>query len=323
MKTIITIDGGIGRALTAIPALLYFTEKHKDEEWYVMIHGWDFMTWGISELQERTFNPETKGIFENYFWDADRVISPEPYRDPEYYRNEINLIQAFHKQINESTDYENLSQKYIQLSEFEIIKGKQIIHEAKELQKKSKTIVIQPYGSTANQCPIGIFDSTFRSIPQKMYETLIQKLSKSYNLIYMGAHEFHDKITYKPQPDPNMREWVAIIQEADYFIGCDSCGQHFAKAVGQRASVVIAGTHRNNVSYSDDFHIIERDVPYYFAPMRICGMDSALATRLNEERIRFTEEEIENAYEEIVNRIERKSEKQKVEVVVSKIGSYK
>jgi ADP-heptose:LPS heptosyltransferase len=316
MTTIITIDGGIGRALTAIPALLYYAKNHQD--FYVMIHGWDFMTWGLSELQERTFNPETKGIFENYFWNADKVISPEPYRDPEYYRNEINLIQAFHKQINDSTDYENLPQKYIQLSEFEILKGYQIIHEAKELQKKPKTIVIQPYGSTANKCPLGVFDPTFRSIPQKMYEKLIQKLSRSYNLIYMGAHEFHDGTTYKPQPDPNMREWAAIIQAADYFIGCDSCGQHFARAVGQKASVVIAGTHRNNVSYSDDFHIIEREAKYYSSPMRICGMDSSLATRLNEDRIRFTDEEIETAYEEIVKRIEGNKDKS-----ISRLGSYK
>ena len=45
MKTIITIDGGIGRALTALPALLYFAEKHQDEEFYIMIHGWDFLSW--------------------------------------------------------------------------------------------------------------------------------------------------------------------------------------------------------------------------------------------------------------------------------------
>lgn len=317
MKTIITIDGGIGRALTSIPALLYYAQRNQD--FYVMIHGWDFMTWGLPELQERTFNPESKGIFENYFWDAEKVISPEPYRDPEYYRGEINLIQAFHKQINGTTDYENLPEKYIQLSEFEILKGHQIIHEVKELQKKKKTIVIQPYGSTANKCPLGVFDSTFRSIPQKMYGTLIQKLSQSYNLIYMGAHEFHDEVTYKPQPDPNMREWAAIIQAADYFIGCDSCGQHFARAVGQRASVVIGGTHKINVTYPDDFHIIERNVKYYASPMRICGMDSSLATRLNEERIRFTDAEIESAYEEIVRRIDGVKEEEKI----SRIGSYK
>ena len=326
MKTIITIDGGIGRALTALPAILYFAEKHKDNEFYVMIHGWDFLSLGLSQLQNKTFNPEDKGTFNRYFWNADEIISPEPYRDPEYYRGEINLIQAFHKQINGSTDYENLPKDYIKVSQFEKLKGLQIIHEVKELQKKEKTIVIQPYGSTATSCPIGVFDTTFRSFPQKFYENLAEKLSKKYNIVYMGANEFHDTISYKPQPDPNMREWIGVIEAADYFIGCDSCGQHFAKAVGKKASVLIAGTDKNSVSYPDDFHIIERDCEFYPAPMRICSNDSALATILNEERIHFTEEEMKNAYDTIIENIEGKVEEsiisKKIKEVSSKVGKY-
>ena len=65
MKTIINIDGGLGRVITAIPALLKFGKNNPDDDWYVMIVGWDFMLWGIEELQERTFNPETKGMFQN------------------------------------------------------------------------------------------------------------------------------------------------------------------------------------------------------------------------------------------------------------------
>lgn len=308
MKTIITIDGGIGRALTALPALLYFAEKNKEEQFYVMIHGWDFLSWGFPQLQNRTFNPETKGTFEKYFWDADKVISPEPYKDPEYYRGEINLIQAFHKEINNSTDYENLPKEYIKLSQFEELKGYEIIAQAKEFHKKEKTIVFQPYGSSANICPMGVFDPSYRSFPQKFYESLVKKLSQKYNVIYMGAKEFHDEISYKPQPDPNMREWIGIIKAADYFIGCDSCGQHFAKAVGKKSSVLIAGTHKNNVSYPEDFHIIERDCKFYPAPMRICSMDSNLSTRLNEERIMFTENEMNIVYEEIINKLENKSQ---------------
>ena len=98
-------------------------------------------------------------------------------------------------------------------------------------------------------------------------------------------------------PDPNLREWAGVIKAADYFIGCDSCGQHIARAVNQDASVFITGTHKVNISYPDVFHMIERDVPFYPSPMRICGMDSQLATRLNEPRVKFTEEEIETAYE--------------------------
>lgn len=299
MKTIITIDGGIGRAITALPALIYYAQHNKD--FNVMIHGWDFVTWGIPELQNKTFNPETKGVFDNYFWNADKIIAPEPYRVPAYYRNEISLIEAFHQEINNSTDYENLPKDYFKLSVFEELKGHEVVHYAKEHQKKQKTIVIQPYGSSANKCPMGVYDPSFRSIPEQMYVRLINLLSKDFNIIYMGAIEFQDYLSYKPQPDPSLRDWVGIIKAADYFIGCDSCGQHMAKAVGRDASVFLAGTHRKNVSY-DDFHIIERDVPYYSAPMRICSYDSTLACRLNEERINFTDDEIMKAYEEIMER---------------------
>ena len=76
------------------------------------------------------------------------------------------------------------------------------------------------------------------------------------------------------------------------------------------ASVVIAGTHRINVTY-DGFHIIERDVPFYPDAMRISGFQSHMSSRLNEPRIDFTSEEIQKAYQEIIEKIEGK---RKVEV---------
>jgi ADP-heptose:LPS heptosyltransferase len=134
----------------------------------------------------------------------------------------------------------------------------------------------------------------------------------------MGAKEFHNKKTYKPDPDPNLKEWAAVIGAADYFIGCDSCGQHIRKALGKKASVVIAGTHKVNVSY-DDFHIIERDVPFYPDAMRISGFQSHMSSRLNEPRIEFTQEEIETAYQEIIKNIEVEK-KSKVEKTVEVKG---
>jgi hypothetical protein len=55
--------------------------------------------------------------------------------------------------------------------------------------------------------------------------------------------------------------------------------------------------------------MVERDVPFYPSPMRICGMDSQLATRLNEPRVKFTEKEIEDACGEIIERIEKNTKK--------------
>ena len=305
MTSVISLDGGLGRIITAIPALLKYHQNHPNEEWYITIPGWEFITWGFPELQERTFSPEAKGTFDLY-WKADRIISPEPYRLPAYYRNEISLREAFDVCINDSTDHSDLPPMQLNLSMQERRSAYDIIKRSKKKHPKGKTIVIQPYGSTATPHPSGVFDDSLRSIPQKMLDYFIDNLSKNYNIIFMGAKDFHDIRTYKPDPDPQLRNWAAIIEAADYFIGCDSCGQHMRKAFDKKASVVIAGTHKTNTTYND-FHIIERDVPFYPDSMRISGFQSHMSSRLNEPRIDYTQEEIENAYHEIIENIEGKA----------------
>jgi hypothetical protein len=311
MTTVICIDGGVGRAITAIPALLKYGKNHPKEDWYVVVSGWDYMYWGIPELQKRTFNTETKGIFENIFWKADKVITPEPYKVPKYYRHEISLAEAFDIEINGSDNHKDLPDPILKLSQSEILKGKEHIYRAKNTQGKEKTIIIQPYGSTANLYPVGVFDESLRSIPQSMYLLLVENLMKNYNVIYFGNEQLHDGKTYRPNPDMGLREWAAAISEVDYFIGCDSCGQHFARAMNKNATVIIGGTHENNISYPDHFEIIKRDIELEPSPMRLSWIQNNLATRLNESRLEFTEEEIRQIYNAIVISIEGKRTKVK------------
>jgi len=320
MTTIISLDGGLGRIITAIPALLKYSKNHPDEEWYIMIPGWDFTTWGIPELQERTFNPDARGSFDLY-WKADQVITAEPYRVPAYYRNEISLREAFDVCINNSTDHQDLPPMQLKLSLAEKRRAFEVLDEAKQKHQKKKSIVIQPYGSTATPHPAGIYDDSLRSMPKNMLDHFIKELSKNYNLIYMGAKEMHDPRMYRPELEHNLREWAAVIEAADYFIGCDSCGQHMRKCFNKKASVMIAGTHRVNVTY-DGFHIIERDVPFYPDAMRISGFQSHMSSRLNEPRLEFTQEEIETTYQEIIENIEGEGKKETKQLKEIKGVSY-
>ncbi len=319
MKTIINLDGGLGRIITAIPALLKYGKNHPDEDWYVMIHGWDFMLWGIEELQERTFNPEVKGMFQNYYWDADKVIAPEPYKLPAFYRNEISLAEAFDELINETTDHSDLPDMTLELTIDEILHGRQYIAqaihgisdccgpngcEAKPTENHKKVVVYQPFGSTATHSELGIYDKSMRSISHVFANEIAQALAKDYIVINMNAPlTAFDGVANFPQ-DPDLRTWAAIIQEADYFVGCDSCGQHIANAVGTPASVLVGGTHEVNVSYPGKFHIIKNDAKYYPNPMRVSMMNSTLADKLNQKRGVFTEEEQKSHIKEIIKRIE-------------------
>ena len=60
-------------------------------------------------------HPDSKGSFD-LFWKADKVITAEPYRLPEYYRNEISLREAFDVVINESTEHSDLPPMQLRLS---------------------------------------------------------------------------------------------------------------------------------------------------------------------------------------------------------------
>jgi len=320
MTTIIALDGGLGRSITAIPALLKYSQNHPDEDWYIMIPGWDFITWGFPELQERTFNPDTKGSF-NLFLKADKVITAEPYRIPAYYRNEISMREAFDVCINNSTDHSDLPPMQLKLSLAEKRKAYEVIEKAKSKYQKEKSIVIQPYGSTATPHPVGIYDDSLRSMPKNMLDYFIKELSKDYNLIYMGAKEMHDPRMYRPELEHNLREWAAVIEAVDYFIGCDSCGQHMRKCFNKEASVMLAGTHRVNVTY-EGFHIIERDVPFYPDAMRISGFQSHMASRLNEPRLEFTQKEIEIAYQNIIQNIAGEKKKEVKELKEIKFIGY-
>ena len=79
---IINVDGGIGRVITSLPSLLKYHKNNPEEEWYLQFQDGIISTFGIPELDERTFNPETKGVWENYYLKMDEIVNPEPYRLP-------------------------------------------------------------------------------------------------------------------------------------------------------------------------------------------------------------------------------------------------
>ena len=304
---IINIDGGIGRVITALPALLKYHQNHLNEEWYVSIMGWDYIPLGIPQLQERSFNPDTKGVWENIFLKADEIVSPEPYRLPNFYKGKISLAEAFDEIINETEEHDDLNYETLNLSYSEIRKGQEIIYRAYEAQKKEKTIVINPYGSTAQICPLGVYDDSLRSLPENMFIQLCELLAEDYNVIYMGYSHLlpeDNKVVYVPQPDLHMRDWMGVIAQVDYFVGCDTVGQHIARATGTQGCVIMGGTDPVNMSYPDYFRVIQRKQPVY-SPMRISSFQSNLAERLNKECIEYTESETLDVYEKIKEDIKK------------------
>ena len=306
MKTVFMIDGGAGRAIAAIPALIKYSKKNPD--FRVMVHGWDSLYWGIPELHDKVFNPDQKGAFENFFMDADKVISPEPYRVPGYYKQEKSLAEAFDCLINDTDDHSDLGVPALVTNRMEELNAAKFMQQVNQQQQKQKTIVIQPFGRSAQRVDEHVIvDESSRSINPDTYLKLVKKLATKYNLVLFAEKNFHmSEDTYTAKPEADLRQWSAFIDAADYFVGCDSLGQHMARALNKPGTVLIGSTYAVNTSYPNYFNIIERNVPRKYSPIRISGLEGHLADRINEKTVEFTDDEINKIYENIVKDIEKK-----------------
>jgi hypothetical protein len=309
-RKVFAIDGGAGRAIAAIPALEKYAKNHKDEDWSIVIFGWDILFFGNPLLQDRVYSADVKGIFNSLLKDSD-IISPEPYRLWEYYNQKCSLVEGFDKIINETNDHSDLGIPKLYLNKAEEKMAANIIADVKSKQNKDITIVIQPFGRSARIDNGDIIDDSSRSIEPHVYYKLVKKLSQKYNIIFMGEPDYanivqlEDSISAKLQLD--LRGWSAVIESADYFIGCDSVGQHMARAFDKPGTVLLGSTHAVNITYPDFFNIIENEnVEKVYSPIRICGFDCHLADRLNDKCMEFDDDQIEEIYKSIVKDIKEK-----------------
>ena len=113
---------------------------------------------------------------------------------------------------------------------------------------------------------------------------------------------------------PDIRLWSGIIQCADHFLGCDSVGQHIAKAVGTTATVVTGSTYPINITYPDDkdFDIIDLgEGKRTFSPIRLTEED--YQDMENDECMTMTKDDIKTVIDSCRKRlgksIKRKQQK--------------
>jgi hypothetical protein len=308
-KTIIYIDGGAGRVIAAIPALLKYHRLNPNKEWNVIIPAWDALLWSIPELQDRTYGADTKGLWDNIVSDCDEIITPEPYRLPAYFKQEIGLVEGFDREINKTTDHSDLTPPFINFSKAEEKWAANTVADVKQQQQKAKTIVIQPFGRGATLDRADVVDTASRSLSADAYISLTKKLAARYNMIFFGEQQFQivtDTFTVKLPPNTDLRMWAALIECSDYFIGVDSVGQHMSRAVGTPGTVIFGSTFPINTSYPDYFQIIEKAGEKKYSPIRITGLDSVLADRHNDRMMDFDENELTEIYNKIVSDIEAK-----------------
>jgi hypothetical protein len=177
------------------------------------------------------------------------------------------------------------------MNKHELVQGYKVVEEIKAVTGKDKVVVFQPFGRTAENMGDFVIDGTSRSFHLNDVIRICKDLRDDYAVIVMSEFpvvvEENTKVPVAVPQIPDVRVWSSVIQIADHFIGCDSLGQHMAKALGTTCTSVIGSTYPINISYpnSPDFDIIDLgEGKRKFSPIRLT---------MEEEIERFNDEVME------------------------------
>ena len=245
------LNGGMGRIISAIPALEKYYEAKEDPDFIIVIEGICNIMNGHPTLDNKTYDMYHKNLFHTKLINMD-IVSPEPYRLNEYFNQKCDIAQAFDILINKKGIRE-LPAPTLILSKEELLEGRKAIDEIKKKVKKEKLVILQPFGRAITQIDNSFVDKSNRSIEFSNLKQIIKKLQeKDWAVCIMSEFGiefkdagFKDEVAIPEIPD--LRKWAGLIKYADHFLGCDSVGQHLAKAMETPASVVMGAT---SVSYT-------------------------------------------------------------------------
>ncbi len=302
------INGGAGRVISSIPAFEKYAEKNDD---FIIVceGGTDFFK-GHPTLDSKVYDHWHKNLFQEHIKQRD-CVSPEPYRVWHYYNQKCSLAQAYDMEINGLDEPRELQKPTINLNKTEVINGYNIVEEVKSVTKKDKVIVIQPFGRSVEQMGEFIADPTSRSMPMDATVKIINQLKKDYAVIVMSEYHFpveeNENNAKHPIARPqisDMRTWSAVVDVADHFLGCDSMGQHMARALEKTATVVVGSTYPENISYPGhkDFDIIDAgNGRREYSPIRIT-MDERV-DRFNDESLELDNQQIKEIVESCRKRL--------------------
>ena len=299
------LNGGMGRIISAIPALEKYYEAKEDPDFIIVIEGICNIMNGHPTLDNKTYDMYHKNLFHTKLINMD-IVSPEPYRLNEYFNQKCDIAQAFDMLINKKGIRE-LPAPTLILSKEELLEGRKAIDEIKKKVKKEKLVIIQPFGRAITQIDNSFVDKSNRSIEFSNLKQIIKKLQeKDWAVCIMSEFGiefkdagFKDEVAIPEIPD--LRKWAGLIKYADHFLGCDSVGQHLAKAMETPASVVMGATYPINTSYHNDKNFTIIDMGQFdreYDPIRI-SFDERISRK--HERIMTMTPEIEDYVVSAVN----------------------
>ena len=260
-RIIIQMEGGLGKQIALSSLIPYFVDKYEQ----IIVVSSHPIVFEHNPNVYRALSFTTPHAYEDYFKDADDIVYPCGYRDSDFRKRRIHLIEAACNSINIPYQPEIMKpQMYLTESEKEIVK------EFKE--KLGSYIIVQAHGGRGVQggSPANVMAKDYNIMRM---EAVVDGLSKLYPTVNVINYAFSNETTIRGtiNLDFSIPIWLGLLQESEVFISIDSSLQHMS-AINNKKGIVLWGAtdpkcfgweHNINLKGSCSFNDLHCTRPYF------------------------------------------------------------
>lgn len=268
---LVNVDGGIGRCVCFTGALKKLAETN--EVW--VVSPWPEVFENLDFIK-KVYHTNHKYLFEDIVIKCD-YINIEPYHNHRFYTQELHLIQAINLLLNGSDEFIN---PILQITREEKQFAKDFVKEYR--QQGKKIIAYQPFGSGAISLNENeeIFDKSNKSLTGDLASGFpVQYNTEAWiNMTHIPSERF-PRLSSTPLGEPyksgliqppqmNLRQFIALVEECDFYVGVDSSVIHIAKAFNKKGVQLFGGTDPRNFAYEDNPIVCMKGFPFERIPLR-------------------------------------------------------
>lgn len=290
MRSIIKIDGGIGRVICATGAI----RRASSEEKVIVITPWP----EVFEHNPYVFKTYKDGTTQYLFDDVIKhgdFQCPEPYFSRLYYNQQQHLSESFDHILNPELDREKPKPE-IFLTQVELAFGTDVVSKILATSGKRSAIAYQPFGSGAVMTNNGfISDPSFRSLTDRFNRRILSDCTDSVFINLSHIPISHPNCW---QQQFNLRQLFSVSAACNAVVSIDSLLSHVGVALEKRGVLILGATYPINVGYDEysNYKTFQRDgFPKSYQSNRFGGH-----VEMNEDAMNFDSSEQDRIIESII-----------------------
>jgi hypothetical protein len=261
-RVVLQMEGGLGKQVALTALVPYFKERY--EEVIALSSYPDVFT--NNPMVYRAISYNTPFAFEEYFKSADDIFYPCGYRESDFRKRRIHLLEAACRCIG--IPYDESMKPSLHLTETEDLAIKDLT------DKLGNFIIIQAHGAHAPGTPMSTNIMAKDYNLDKM-ETVVKGIKKLYPSISIINYSLPNEVEIAGtiKMDYNWPIWFGLMRECETFIAIDSSLQHMSAAFDKKGIVLWGATNPNCFGWKHNINM-EGACPYndthcsrpYFVP---------------------------------------------------------